>query len=85
MEITQIVGISAGIITAVAQLPQLVRIIKKKEAGDLSIWMLILLLTGLGLWTTYGILLKDLPIMITNALSFLINLRITFLRLYYKK
>jgi MtN3 and saliva related transmembrane protein len=85
MEITQIVGISAGIITAVAQLPQLVRIIKKKEAGDLSIWMLILLLTGLGLWTTYGILLKDLPIMITNAFSFLINLLITFLRLYYKK
>jgi len=85
MEITQIVGIAAGVVTAISQLPQLIKIIKEKKADDLSIWMLLLLLAGLGLWTTYGILLKDLPILITNAFSFLINLLITILRTYYKR
>ena len=85
MNITQVVGITAAIITASAQLPQLVKIIREKKAADLSIWMLIILMSGLGLWAFYGFLIKDIPILVTNCFSFLINLVITVLRFKYNR
>jgi len=81
----QIIGISAGICTASSLLPQLIKTLKKKEAEDISLIMLILLLTGLGLWMAYGFLKKDIPIVVTNCFSFIINVLLIFLRIKYKK
>jgi len=85
MNITHIIGISAAVITSVAQLPQLIKMIREKKATDISIWMLLILMAGLALWSVYGYLQKDWPIMITNAFSFFINLLVTFLRYFFKK
>jgi len=66
-------------------LPQLYKILKEKKAEQLSITMMIILLSGLGLWIFYGILKKDYPVIITNGFSFLINLCIVFFSIKYKK
>jgi MtN3 and saliva related transmembrane protein len=79
------IGIAAGVLTGVSMLPQLVMIIRKKKAADISIGMLLILLSGLGLWIYYGILKKDMPIIITNAFSFAVNLSILFFSLKYKR
>ena len=79
------VGIVAGICTAVSLLPQLIKIIKKKESGDISFWMLAILLLGLGCWIYYGILQSDYPIIITNSFSFLTNVLIIFFAIKYRK
>jgi len=74
MGLTQIVGIGAGVFTAVSILPQLIKILKEKKAQDLSLFYLFVLLTGLGLWIWYGFLREDLPVIITNVVSFLLNI-----------
>lgn len=74
MNIVQLTGLAAGIITSIAMLPQLVKIIKERDAKDISITMIIVLLIGLGLWVVYGFLKDDLPIIATNIFSFLVNL-----------
>jgi MtN3 and saliva related transmembrane protein len=79
-----IVGIIAGILTSVSLLPQLVKIIREKKAQNISYLMLIVLLAGLGCWVWYGILRDDLPIMITNSFSFLINSLVIFFTIRYK-
>jgi MtN3 and saliva related transmembrane protein len=83
MNITQIVGIIAGILTAISMLPQLIKMIKEKKAEDISILMLIVLLSGLSLWIVYGIMREDLPIIATNAFSVLINITLVILRIKY--
>jgi MtN3 and saliva related transmembrane protein len=83
--LTQIIGIIAGIFTATSLLPQAIKIIKEKKADDVSIGMLLFLMVGISLWIYYGILREDLPIIITNAFSLLLNLVTLFLRLKYKK
>lgn len=85
MEYTQILGIAAGILTATSLIPQLIKILKEKKADDVSPMMLIILMAGLGLWTAYGIMKEDWPIIITNAFSFLLNGVVLVLRYKYSK
>jgi len=80
----EIVGIVAGVCTSVSLLPQLVKMIKEEKATDISIVMLITLMTGLALWIWYGILREDWPIILTNCFSLLVNFAIIILRQYYK-
>lgn len=80
-----VIGIAAGVCTGISMLPQLVMIISKKKASDISLGMLLILLCGVGLWVYYGILKKDWPIIATNAFSFLVNLLILFFSIKYKK
>ncbi|MBC7904108.1 MAG: SemiSWEET transporter [Gemmatimonadaceae bacterium] len=84
MDTTQIVGIVAGIFTGVSLLPQLIKVFKEKKAENISIVMLLILMIGLAGWIWYGALKDDLPIMITNSFSFLINALLMFLRFKYK-
>jgi len=79
-----VVGVTAGIFTAFSMMPQLIKIIKEKKAEDISILMLAVLFIGVGLWIYYGILKEDLPIIITNAFSLLVNIAIIFFSLKYK-
>lgn len=78
------IGIAAGVFTAVSMLPQLIKMIKEKKAQDISITMLLILFCGLGLWIWYGIMKNDLPVILTNAFSLLVNMSIIFFSLLYK-
>jgi MtN3 and saliva related transmembrane protein len=81
----EIVGLAAGICTAVSLLPQIIKIIKEKKAQDISLFYLIVLLCGLGLWTYYGFLKQDVPIIATNIFSMLLNVIVIILGSIYKR
>jgi MtN3 and saliva related transmembrane protein len=81
----KIVGIVAGICTAVSLLPQLIKIIRNKKAEDISIIYLVTLFCGLALWIWYGFLREDIPIILTNVASIILNVLTLFLGMKYKK
>jgi MtN3 and saliva related transmembrane protein len=83
MNTTQWIGIAAGVLTSVSMLPQLIKIIKEKKAGDVSVIMLLVLISGLALWAVYGFMKEDWPIIITNSFSFLLNCVVLFFRVWY--
>ena len=80
-----VIGIAAGICTAISLLPQIIKVIRDKKTEDISIFYLLVLLVGLGLWTYYGFLKEDLPIIVTNMFSMILNITMICLGLYYKK
>ena len=82
---TLYVGIGAGICTAISMLPQLIKIIKTKQADDISYVMVAFLLTGVAAWIWYGILKTDYPIIVTNCFSFLVNLLVLVFSIIYKE
>ncbi|SDX48802.1 MtN3 and saliva related transmembrane protein [Aequorivita viscosa] len=73
MDFEQIIGILAGILTTIAVIPQIYKAIKSKNVDDISPYMFVTLCLGVGLWTYYGFLKNDLPIIITNGVSFIFN------------
>lgn len=85
MDLPEIVGIVAGVFTAVSLLPQLIKILKEKKVEDLSTGMFVTLVIGLSLWVVYGIMRKDWPIIVTNGFSVIINLIILALSKKYSK
>ncbi|MDB5206194.1 MAG: hypothetical protein JWR72_1269 [Flavisolibacter sp.] len=85
MEITQIVGLFAGICTASSLLPQLIKTVKEKKADDISKVMLFVLMIGVATWIVYGVMRDDLPIIITNSFSLLLNISMIILRIKYNR
>jgi MtN3 and saliva related transmembrane protein len=79
-----IIGFIAGTLTTIAFLPQSIKSIKTKETKDLSLLMLIILIIGLVLWIIYGIIKKDLPIIITNVVTIILISIILFIKLKHK-
>jgi MtN3 and saliva related transmembrane protein len=84
MDLISITGIGASICTATASIPQLVKIVTYKKANDISLMMLLVLTTGLGLWILYGILKKDIILMVANAIPFVVNVLIVIFYFRYK-
>jgi len=82
-EYIQFIGIGAGILTSVSMLPQLIKTVKERKAGELSLLMILALITGISGWIWYGILRQDLPIIITNCFSLFLNLILLFFRIKY--
>lgn len=77
-----IIGTIAGILTSVSMIPQLIKVLKEKDVENLSWGMIAVLLTGVSLWVIYGIMKNELPIILSNGFSVLVN---TILLIYYFK
>lgn len=75
-----IIGTIAGILTSVSMIPQLIKMLKEKDVENLSWGMIAVLLTGVSLWVVYGIMKDELPIILSNGFSVLVN---TTLLIYY--
>ena len=77
----QILGLIAGALTAIASMPQLIKVIKTKNVDDISWLMLVILISGLSLWVWYGFEQDELPIILSNSFAVLVN--ITLLICYF--
>jgi MtN3 and saliva related transmembrane protein len=84
MDDTKTIGIIAALITAISMIPQLIKIIKEKDAENVSIGMCIVLICGLSLWVWYGIKKEDAPIIATNSFSILTNFLLIYFGIKYK-
>lgn len=81
----QVLGIVAGVFTSTGMLPQLIKIIKTKEAEDISMFMLGVLFVGFCLWIWYAIEKDDLPVLLTNIVSLTITVLTAIFTIKYKK
>ncbi|WP_152269024.1 SemiSWEET transporter [Agriterribacter humi] len=79
------IGIAAGICTAISMIPQLIKILKEKKSEQVSVPMILILLSGLALWVWYGFVKKDFPVIITNCFSLLVNILLAIFSIRYKK
>ena len=84
MSAIQILGLVAGTITSITFLPQIIKIWQTKSAKDLSLMMLLLLMLGVILWLSYGLLVKDAAIIYTNSMVLGMSLVMLFFKLKYK-
>ena len=69
MEKVDIFGFIAAILTTSAFLPQVIKTIREKNTKSLSLPMYLILTSGLLLWLTYGILIKDWALIIANSIT----------------
>lgn len=80
-----ILGIIAGVLTSISMIPQLVKVIREKNVKDISLLMLLVLISGLSLWVWYGIVKNELPIILSNSFAVLVNVSLLVCYMLYNK
>ncbi|MBI2868017.1 MAG: SemiSWEET transporter [Chloroflexi bacterium] len=83
MEWSATTGFLAGALTSFGFVPQIVRVYRLKSARDLSLSFTLLFLSGVGLWFLYGIVEQLWPIVVWNALTFLLVLFLVIAKMRY--
>ncbi len=58
-----------GSISSLANIPQAVKIFRRKSAKDVSILTYSMLLPGAIIWVLYGIEIGNMPVIIVNSIS----------------
>lgn len=84
MNYITILGLIAGSFTTFAFLPQAIKTIKTKQTKDISLFMYLIINSGVILWLIYGLLRNDLPVILANAVVLIFTLTILFLKIKYK-
>ena len=72
MNWVSVIGIMAALCTTLAFFPQAVKTIRTKQTKDLSLGMYSVFVSGTGLWLAYGLLNNDVPIILANAVTFVL-------------
>ena len=78
-------GMLAGALTTFAAVPQLLKTWNTRHARDLSLWQLVILITGIALWLWYGLMVKDKPLILANAFSLVCYLGLLVLKIHFDR
>jgi len=81
--ISLIIGILAGFLCTISFVPQIVRIFRTRHTRDLSLMTFSLLCLGVFLWLIYGILIKDLPVILANSVILVLCFLIVVMKIKY--
>ena len=81
----RMVGVAAATLTTFSFVPQIFKVLDTKSGKDLSPVTLLQFSTGVALWVVYGWYLKDLIIILANAVTLVSLVVLIFLYFRYKK
>ena len=84
MTIAEIIGLIAGALTSTGFLPQFIKAYRTKSTRDISLPMLLIILTGVILWLVYGVMEKAMPVIVANGVTMVMITAIMVLKVKYK-
>jgi len=78
-------GFAAAFCTTVAFIPQLVRVVRRRSAKDVSLPTFLLFSIGVFMWLIYGIDIGSRPVIASNSVTLVLALSIVVLKLRYDR
>jgi len=84
LERTEIIGLIAGLLTTAAFIPQVIKTWQTKSAKDLSLVMFLLYCLGVLLWSIYGFMIDEFPVILWNIITLALASVILYFKLKFK-
>lgn len=78
------IGVAAGACGAVAFTPQILKLVREKDASSISLKMYAVTTTGFVLWVAYGVLSQSWPLILANGTMLALAATILALKLRYR-
>lgn len=78
--IVDVVGTAAGLCSMASFLPQIVKIVRERDASGVSLRMYLITAAGFVLWTSYGVLSGSWPVSLSNGVNLALASTILVLR-----
>lgn len=82
-QLTDAVGSMAAFLTTVSFLPQAWQTFRTRDVSGISLGMYSVFTFGIAMWLAYGLMLMAWPIVIANAITFLLAISILMMKLLY--
>jgi len=79
----EFLGLSAGALSCISFIPQIMKLLREKDASGVSRRMYFVTVTSFCLWTTYGVLNQRLALIIANGVCLALATTILFLQFKY--
>jgi MtN3 and saliva related transmembrane protein len=84
MTALDLLGMTAGCISSITFLPQVIKTWKTRSATDISLLMFTFATISVIMWLVYGIILGNIPIIFTNAMVLLFSLIMLYLKYRFR-
>ena len=84
MDYVTLLGLTAGTLTTISFLPQVIKTWRSKSVKDISIGMFLTYCIGILLWIFYGIYINSVPVIFTNIVTFTLAFLILVMKMRYK-
>lgn len=84
MDSTTLLGLIGGTLTTSSFVPQVLKAVRTKSTKDVSTGMFALLSAGILIWIVYGIRINSLPVILTNAISFVFSVVILVYKVVHR-
>jgi MtN3 and saliva related transmembrane protein len=75
------IGLLAALCTTIAFLPQVIQTWRTRSTKDLSLPMFAIFTAGIFLWLVYGAIIRDVPLIAANGVTFLLSGTILYFKL----
>ena len=85
MNLVELIGFMAAVMTTIAFVPQVIKTFKTRSADDLSLGMFIIFTLGVVLWLIYGIIILKYPIIVANAFTLVLSCTLLYYKMTFKK
>ena len=82
---SQVIGYIAGLLVISYNIPQLIRMIRTKSTDDVELLSLIFQMILNVVYVTYGTLMQEIPLIISESLAFIICSSMVILKKMYDK
>ncbi|MGB8194419.1 MAG: SemiSWEET family transporter [Chitinophagaceae bacterium] len=79
------VGLFGAFLSSITFIPQVYKAWQTKSVGDLSTWMMLIVLTSVLVWLVYGIYLNLLPVIIANSTILALIIVLFYFKLTFRK
>jgi MtN3 and saliva related transmembrane protein len=63
------IGMMAAILSTLNQFPQAYKVLRTGDTRSISLYMYCIVEAAIVLWLAYGIMINDIPLMVSNTLS----------------
>lgn len=84
MEFESIIGFVAATSTTVSFIPQAIKTIRTRQTKDISLMMYALLTFGVFMWTIYGFMVNDWPVILANGITIIFASIVLVLKIKHK-
>jgi uncharacterized protein with PQ loop repeat len=74
-----------GVIMALSPVMQIRRMVRLRSSRDVSIGYLMVIVVGFSVWISYGIALRNLPLIISNTLAFIVGVTTVAVAMHFRR
>lgn len=83
MTMIELIGYVAATLTTISFLPQAIQVFKTKDVSSISLGMYCIFTTGVLMWFVYGVLQRDMPIIVANVITLILAVAILAMKIKY--